>query len=64
MKQITINGTIIFFYYRELIHKSPENQWCVHFPGSDASVVARTQRFFYETEQKRPIQYQEYLAKR
>lgn len=32
------------------------NGWILPFPGSDASVVNRTQRYFHEVENKRPIQ--------
>lgn len=32
------------------------------FPGSDRSVVLRSQRFFYEQEKKRPIQFNAYVV--
>lgn len=38
------------------------NKWCIPFLGSDASVVNRSQIFFYETEKKRPVQIKAYLA--
>lgn len=34
------------------------------FPGSDRSVVQRSQRFFYDTENKRPIQMHAYFGVR
>lgn len=34
------------------------------FPGSDRSVVQRTQRFFYDKERKRPIQMHAYFGVR
>lgn len=45
---------------RSLIHKH-ENNWCLPFPGADGSVVYRTQRYFYESLKKRPIQFKAYL---
>nr|CAH7736386.1 unnamed protein product [Callosobruchus chinensis] len=30
--------------------------WALPFPGSDRSVVRRTQRYFYDVENKRPVQ--------
>jgi hypothetical protein len=35
--------------------------WCVPFPGSDRSVVLRSQRHFFEQEQLRPAQVQTYI---
>lgn len=47
---------------RSIIHKSPiVNGWCLPFPGSDRSVVYRSQRYFFENEKKRPIQMHAYV---
>lgn len=35
--------------------------WCLPFPGSDRSVVMRTQRYFHDTENKRPVQMTAYV---
>lgn len=35
---------------------------CLPFPGSDRSVVMRSQRFLYEKDQKRPVQMHAYVA--
>lgn len=35
--------------------------WCLPFPGSDRSVVMRSQRHFFDTEKKRPIQMTAYV---
>lgn len=44
------------------IHKSElVNAWCIPFLGSDRPVVLRSQRFFYENEQKPPAQMQAYI---
>ena len=50
--------------HRFAVHKNPavEGAWAVPFPGSDRSVVLRSQRFFYENDHKRPIQMQAYLT--
>ena len=38
-------------------HKSSlVNSWCLPFPGSDRSVMMRTQRARYHTDNKRPVQ--------
>nr|XP_023023860.1 saccharopine dehydrogenase-like oxidoreductase [Leptinotarsa decemlineata] len=36
--------------------------WILPFPGSDRSVMTRTQRYFYENESKRPIQVNTYFV--
>ena len=42
---------------RSSVHKSNlVNDWCLPFPGSDRSVMMRTQRARYHTENKRPAQ--------
>lgn len=48
---------------KPVIHKQSQlNTWCLPFMGSDASIVYRSQRYFYETENKRPIQIKAYMA--
>ncbi|XP_034828750.1 saccharopine dehydrogenase-like oxidoreductase [Maniola hyperantus] len=45
---------------RSVIHARKDG-WCLPFPGSDSSVVYRTQRYLYETEHKRPVQIKTYV---
>lgn len=48
---------------RPLIFRSSEiNQVCLPFPGTDRSVVERSQRFFYEHQKKRPVQMYAYVG--
>ncbi|XP_058058103.1 saccharopine dehydrogenase-like oxidoreductase isoform X2 [Anopheles bellator] len=49
---------------RPLVHKTKHvnNWWAMPFPGSDRSVVMRSQRHFYDNEKKRPIQMKAYVA--
>lgn len=49
---------------RPLLHRSAlvGNKWCLPFLGSDRSVVMRSQRFLYESDEKRPIQMRPYFA--
>lgn len=49
---------------RPPIHKSAivGNRWCLPFPGSDRSVVMRSQRHFFDNDKKRPIQMRAYIA--
>uniref|UniRef100_A0AAG5CT88 Saccharopine dehydrogenase NADP binding domain-containing protein n=1 Tax=Anopheles atroparvus TaxID=41427 RepID=A0AAG5CT88_ANOAO len=48
---------------RPTLHRSPNgNKWSLPFQGADRSCVARTQRFFYETENKRPLQMRAYIS--
>ncbi|CAD6994963.1 unnamed protein product [Ceratitis capitata] len=48
---------------RPLIFRSEiVNSVCLPFPGTDRSVVMRSQRFLYESEHKRPIQMHAYVA--
>lgn len=48
---------------RSVIHTSDViNAVCLPFPGSDKSVIQRSQRFLFETEKKRPIQVQTYVG--
>lgn len=44
-----------------MIHKH-ENDWCLPFPGSDAAVVYRSQHYFYDRYQQRPVQFKAYVA--
>ncbi|CAH1790808.1 unnamed protein product [Owenia fusiformis] len=47
---------------RSTLHYNNDvNSWAVPFPGSDRSVVNRTQRFNYEVRNERPLQYQAYF---
>ncbi|XP_061388107.1 saccharopine dehydrogenase-like oxidoreductase [Musca vetustissima] len=49
--------------HRPLIFRSEiVNGVCLPFPGSDRSVVMRSQRFIYEQEKKRPVQMHAYVA--
>uniref|UniRef100_D3TLJ2 Putative saccharopine dehydrogenase n=1 Tax=Glossina morsitans morsitans TaxID=37546 RepID=D3TLJ2_GLOMM len=49
--------------HRPLIFRSEiVNGICLPFPGSDRSVVMRSQRFLYEKEGKRPIQMHAYVV--
>ncbi|XP_058062946.1 saccharopine dehydrogenase-like oxidoreductase [Anopheles bellator] len=48
---------------RPTLHKSFNgNKWSLPFQGADRSCVARTQRFLYETENKRPLQMRAYIS--
>lgn len=49
---------------RPVMHKERvvDGWWSVPFPGSDRSVVMRSQRHFYDAEKKRPIQMKAYIA--
>lgn len=49
---------------RPVIHKSEiiGNRWCIPFPGSDRSVVMRSQRHFFDQDKKRPVQMRAYVA--
>ncbi|KAL3286801.1 hypothetical protein HHI36_001294 [Cryptolaemus montrouzieri] len=40
---------------------SVDKNWAVFFPASDRSVMERTQRFFYQEKNRRPIQIYTYL---
>ncbi|KAF2884283.1 hypothetical protein ILUMI_21875 [Ignelater luminosus] len=42
------------------IHKMG-NKWALPFPATDFDVVKRSQRYFYENDEKRPIQVQCYV---
>lgn len=35
--------------------------WCLPFPGSDRSVMMRSQRYFYDNDKKRPVQVKAYI---
>lgn len=45
---------------RGIVHKH-DGKYCLPFPGSDASIVYRTQRHAYEVEHKRPAQFKPYV---
>ncbi|XP_058812201.1 saccharopine dehydrogenase-like oxidoreductase [Topomyia yanbarensis] len=47
---------------RPVVHKSSGNKWSLPFLGADRSSVLRTQRFLYETENKRPLQMKAYIS--
>ncbi|XP_055613557.1 saccharopine dehydrogenase-like oxidoreductase isoform X2 [Uranotaenia lowii] len=47
---------------KSAIHKSNAGKWSLPFMGADRSCVMRTQRFFYETENKRPLQMKAYIS--
>ncbi|KAH8310993.1 hypothetical protein KR044_003793 [Drosophila immigrans] len=48
---------------RPLVFNSREvNMVCLPFPGSDRSVVMRSQRFLYEHDKKRPVQMHAYIG--
>lgn len=55
---------MIIFCFSQVIHKSEivKDAWCVPFPGSDRSVVNRSQRFLFESDKKRPVQMKAYVA--
>lgn len=46
---------------RTLFKNEHIDGWCVPFPGSDRSVVLRSQRYFFEQEKLRPAQVQTYM---
>ncbi|KAI9565552.1 hypothetical protein GHT06_009344 [Daphnia sinensis] len=49
---------------RGILHYNPlVGSWCLPFPGSDRSVVMRSQQYFYAKERKRPIQMAEYIQR-
>lgn len=62
--KILFTFNIIFVYFRSSVHTNREisNQYFLPFPGSDRSIVQRTQRLFYENEKKRPIQMNAYFG--
>jgi len=51
---------------RGALHQTEEvgdskNTWCLKFPGSDRTVMLRSERYRYELEKKRPSQIQAYV---
>ena len=48
-----------------MLHKSQEieddKKWCLIFPGSDRTVMLRSERFRHEKENRRPAQIQAYV---
>merc|ERR1712226_648062 len=48
---------------RSFLSKSEEvDKWCILFPGSDRSVMVRSERSRYEHDALRPAQVQAYVA--
>ncbi|EDW84892.1 uncharacterized protein Dwil_GK14366 [Drosophila willistoni] len=48
---------------RPLMFRSTEvDKVCLPFPGSDRSVVMRSQRFLYDNDKKRPVQMHAYIC--
>lgn len=49
---------------RPVMHKSDlvRGRWCLPFPGSDRSVVMRSQRRFFDIDNKRPVQMRAYIS--
>uniref|UniRef100_A0A1L8D951 Putative conserved plasma membrane protein n=1 Tax=Nyssomyia neivai TaxID=330878 RepID=A0A1L8D951_9DIPT len=49
---------------RPILHRAPivRNAVCLPFLGSDRSVVMRSQRFLFETQNKRPVQIRTYMS--
>lgn len=49
---------------RSMVHQNPTlpNNYFLPFPGSDRSIVQRTQRYFYDNDKKRPIQIHAYFG--
>ncbi|XP_071963086.1 saccharopine dehydrogenase-like oxidoreductase [Antedon mediterranea] len=45
-----------------VFYHDKSSKWAIPFPGSDVSVVRRTQRFMHEKESMRPIQYGAYVT--
>ncbi|XP_064623760.1 saccharopine dehydrogenase-like oxidoreductase [Lineus longissimus] len=43
-----------------VFHSKDVNGYCVPFPGSDRSVVQRTERYIHEQKNTRPVQFQAY----
>lgn len=48
----------------KILHKSAaaKENWCVPYVNIDQGVSERTQRYFFQTEKKRPVQMREYVA--
>ncbi|CAG0914768.1 unnamed protein product [Notodromas monacha] len=48
---------------RPVLHKDPlKGKWSIPFPGPDRTVVMRSQRFFYENSDNKPVQMGSYLS--
>jgi len=57
------NFRILFVFNRSVLHYSELIKgWCLPFPGSDKSIVARTERYCYSTHKQRPIQVNTYVT--
>lgn len=49
---------------RSLIDYNAElDKWCLPFPGSDRSIVQRTQRYNFDTKKQRPVQFIPYFCR-
>ncbi|GJQ68963.1 hypothetical protein Trydic_g6148 [Trypoxylus dichotomus] len=47
---------------KSIFKHEPTQRWYIPFPGADRSVMLRTQRYFYEKHNQRPIQIQCYCG--
>lgn len=60
------DGPTVFQYRqkkRPLLFKSEDvNRWCLPFPGSDRSVVTRSQMYYKQFEDENPVQIQTYFC--
>lgn len=69
----TIRRSLFTSPLPRMAHRAPQRpvigyheeagKWCLPFPGSDRSVVQRTQRFNYDTKQQRPVQFIPYICR-
>lgn len=55
--QVPKRFNFLGYFYDQMVRK-----YCMLFPGSDKSVVQRTQYFNYEALNKRPVQYVPYFT--
>ncbi|KAK7103671.1 saccharopine dehydrogenase-like oxidoreductase isoform X2 [Littorina saxatilis] len=46
-----------------LFHSKETDKWCLPFPGSDKSVVQRSQRFAFDEKKQRPVQFIPYFCR-
>ncbi|XP_076464634.1 saccharopine dehydrogenase-like oxidoreductase [Babylonia areolata] len=54
----------VSWHHKPTIFHCPEvDRWCLPFPGSDRSVVQRTQRYYFDTKQQRPTQFIPYICR-
>lgn len=49
---------------RSVMHRAEvlNGKWCLPFPGSDRSVVMRSQRHMFDVDNKRPVQMRAYVS--